>query len=180
VTARKRDTADDDAGGDGEETFADALRDTGALANTEALSGRDKRITPRGGPRRTPAPRPTRFHFPDAREPLLGVADGIQASQLRRLRGGSIRPEAEIDLHGQRADEARRTLTAELRAAAESKLRCVVVIHGKGLRSETGPVLRSSLPEWLADPALGDRVLAFAPARAADGGTGATYVLLRK
>ena len=68
----------------------------------------------------------------------------------------------------------------ELDRAVLTGLRCLIVIHGKGLRSSGQPVLRAALPSWLADPQLGGSVLAFAPACHDDGGSGATYVLLRR
>lgn len=129
---------------------------------------------------RQPRARPTTFHFPNPNDPLLGHAQGMQASQLRRLRAGQIRPEFSIDLHGLRADEARRQVHAELSDAVAEGVRCVMVIHGKGLRSADGPVLRQGLAEWLADPQLHHCVLAFAPAQQEDGGRGASYVLLRR
>jgi DNA-nicking Smr family endonuclease len=64
--------------------------------------------------------------------------------------------------------------------AIDAGVRCVIVIHGKGLRSGEGPVLRTSLAVWLASPVLEGRVLAFAPAQQEDGGRGATYVLLKR
>jgi DNA-nicking Smr family endonuclease len=64
--------------------------------------------------------------------------------------------------------------------AAEAGLRCALVIHGRGQRSESGPVLKQALTRWLAEPPLGARVMAFASATPADGGAGATYVLLRR
>ena len=141
-----------------------------------------KQIAPRPAPPRRAGQKdsPVAFHLPEADEPLLGIAAGIQASQLRDLRRGKIRPEAEVDLHGLRVEEARRQLLCELRLAAENGQRCVVVIHGKGLRSAGRPVLRTALPGWLADPDLAGCVLAFAPACVDDGGSGATYVLLRR
>jgi DNA-nicking Smr family endonuclease len=56
-------------------------------------------------------------------------------------------------------------------------VRCVRVIHGKGLRSnERLPVLKNLVSHLLRQiPA----VMAFVSARQNDGGTGATYVLLR-
>jgi len=120
------------------------------------------------------------FDFPDPQEPLLGIASGIQSSQLRRLRTGRIPVDRSVDLHGLRADAARLELIEELLDAAANGERCVRVVHGKGLRSRDEPVLRRSLPVWLADPRLAGRVLAFAPAQPEDGGRGATYVLLRR
>ena len=124
--------------------------------------------------------RPARFDFPDPQEPLLGIASGIQSSQLRRLRSGKINAERHIGLHGLRADAARRELLAELQEAASAGERCALVVRGKGLRSKDAPVLRRQLPTWLADPLLAGQVLAFAPAQPEDGGSGATYVLLRR
>ncbi len=95
-------------------------------------------------------------------------------------RRGRIPPELRIDLHGLRADEARRHVHTELSAAIADGVRCVIVVHGKGLRSDGAPVLRNALVDWLASPDLEGRVLAFAPAQPEDGGRGATYVLLRR
>jgi len=173
----------DSARGNDEEdsrSFSDVLAEHDSGDQVRVLRGREKRVAS-GAP--APAARQesrTIWSFPVKGQPLLGVASGIQASQLRRLRAGKIHPEVEIDLHGLRADAARRHLLDELHAAIESKRRCALIVHGKGLRSAGDPVLRSSLPEWLADPQLGGSVLAFAPAKPADGGSGATYVLLRR
>ena len=61
--------------------------------------------------------------------------------------------------------------------ALAQQLRCVRVIHGKGLRSgPAGPVLKHAVSDWLARI---DSVAAFATARPEDGGTGALYVLLK-
>ena len=95
---------------------------------------------------------------------------------LRRLRRGQYRVEDEIDLHGLTVQEASEQLSAFLRAARARQLRCVRIIHGKGLRSGTrGPVLKNTVNALLrrCDP-----VLAFASARPVAGGTGAALVLL--
>jgi DNA-nicking Smr family endonuclease len=41
-------------------------------------------------------------------------------------------------------------------------------------------VLREGVTDWLTAPPLAARVMAFASARPEDGGSGATYVLLRR
>lgn len=107
---------------------------------------------------------------------LLFRRAGVPDTVLRRLRRGLYRVEAEIDLHGLTAGEAAAQLGVFLREARTRQQRCVRVIHGKGLRSGTrGPVLKNTVNALLrrADP-----VLAFASARPAAGGTGATLVLL--
>jgi DNA-nicking Smr family endonuclease len=115
--------------------------------------------------------------------PELAVGDelsfrrpGVPDTVLRRLRGGHYRIEAETDLHGLNVEQGREQLRAFLKYALARELRCLRIVHGKGLRSgQRGPVLKQTVNSLLrqADP-----VLAFASARAADGGTGATLVLL--
>jgi len=93
-----------------------------------------------------------------------------------RLRRGHWAIQAQIDLHGLRRDEARDALAAFLRAARQRGLRCVRVVHGKGLGSPgRQPVLKGKVRAWLVQK---DEVLAFVQARAADGGHGALLVLL--
>ena len=59
-------------------------------------------------------------------------------------------------------------------------LRCVRVVHGRGRNSPGGvPVLKPNLPRWLARGPTRLLVLAYTSALPNDGGTGATYVLLR-
>jgi DNA-nicking Smr family endonuclease len=101
---------------------------------------------------------------------------GVPENVLRSLRRGHYRVEAEIDLHGLNAADAGAQLRQFLRAALARELRCVRIIHGKGLRSGArGPVLKNTVNALLR---RADAVLAFASARPADGGTGATLVLL--
>jgi DNA-nicking Smr family endonuclease len=113
-------------------------------------------------------------------ERVEGLAQGIDRQHLLRLRRGEWRSERRVDLHGLTAAEARRELTSELQDAALAGVRCVLVIHGRGLHSESGPVLRDGVLAWLTTPPLGQRVMAFASALPRDGGPGASYVLLRR
>ncbi len=56
-------------------------------------------------------------------------------------------------------------------------LRCVRVIHGKGLGSgDRGPVLKNKVCKWLKRHAA---ILAYCSALRMHGGTGAVYVLLK-
>ena len=103
---------------------------------------------------------------------------GVPETVLRRLRRGDYRIESEIDLHGLTVVEARARLREFLRTAATRRLRCLRIVHGKGLRSGTrGPVLKIAVNTLLRRIGL---VLAFTSAAMCDGGTGATLVLLRE
>ena len=100
----------------------------------------------------------------------------VQPTVLRRLRGGEYRVEREIDLHGLTAAEAKHALREFLIEALERRVRCVRIVHGKGLRSgHRGPVLKSTVSGVLRRTGA---VLAYVSARPVDGGTGAVYVLL--
>lgn len=107
-----------------------------------------------------------------------GWASGFDRRRLRDLRSGAIEPDLEIDLHGLTRADARRELRAVLREAIDSGARCVLIVHGRGSRSEAGPVLRDALPEWLGEEPHGASILAFAASESRRGG--ATYVLLRR
>lgn len=102
---------------------------------------------------------------------------GLGPDVVRRLRRGEWAIQAELDLHGLRTDEAREQLGTFVREAHRQGLRCVRVVHGKGLGSPgKTPVLKGRVHGWLVQKS---EVLAFVQARPADGGAGALIVLLR-
>lgn len=110
-------------------------------------------------------------------EALLHRRPGVRDQVLRRLRRGLFPVEAELDLHGLSQSVARTLTAAFIDSACASNLRCVRIIHGKGMRSGArGAVLKSALNELLRRH---PDVMAFSSARPIDGGTGAAYVLLR-
>ena len=101
---------------------------------------------------------------------------GIGPDVTRKLRRGDWTIQRQIDLHGMRRDEARERLSIFIREAKQQGIRCVRVIHGKGLGSPgKAPVLKSRVHSWLVQK---QEVLAFVQAKPADGGAGALVVLL--
>lgn len=105
---------------------------------------------------------------------MPGVQDGV----FRKLKRGSFRVEAELDLHGMNVATAREAFNQFLADCQDFDRRCVRIVHGKGLRSaHRGPVLKGKVDLWLRRR---KDVLAFASARPQDGGTGAVVVLLRR
>jgi DNA-nicking Smr family endonuclease len=110
-------------------------------------------------------------------EDLSFVRGGIGPDVLRKLRGGGWVTQDQLDLHGLRTDQARTALSQFVRDSVKRGMRCVRIIHGKGLGSlGKKPVLKIKVRNWLVQK---DEVLAFCQARAADGGSGALMVLLK-
>jgi len=100
----------------------------------------------------------------------------VHPNTLRRLRRGEFRVQREIDLHGMTVAEAKAALREFLVRSLERGVRCVRIVHGKGLRSgNRGPVLKSTVSALLRRT---EAVLAYVSARPVDGGSGALYVLL--
>ena len=102
---------------------------------------------------------------------------GIGLDVTHKLRAGHWSIQRQLDLHGLRSDEAREALGQFIRLAHRTGLRCVRVVHGKGLGSPgKTPVLKSKVQRWLVQK---KEVLAFVQARPAEGGAGALVVLLQ-
>ncbi len=101
---------------------------------------------------------------------------GIGTDITARLRKGDWSIQAQVDLHGLRSDEAREALGGFIRNAHKQGLRCVRVVHGKGLGSPgKQPVLKTKTQRWLIQK---NEVIAFVQAKPAEGGAGALVVLL--
>jgi DNA-nicking Smr family endonuclease len=108
---------------------------------------------------------------------LLFSRPGVQRRLLDELQRGGLAVGLSVDLHGLRVDEARRLLDDFLGECGRRRVRCALVVHGKGFRSAEGqPVLKQKVNYWLR---LYGQVLAFCSATRRDGGTGAAYILLR-
>jgi len=102
---------------------------------------------------------------------------GVGLDVTRKLRKGHWSIQREIDLHGLRREDAREALAAFIREAHRQGVRCVRVVHGKGLGSPgKTPVLKGRVQAWLVQK---QEVLAFVQARGDEGGAGALVVLLK-
>jgi DNA-nicking Smr family endonuclease len=116
-------------------------------------------------------------HELETGEELLYLRAGHAPDILGKLRRGHWVVQAKIDLHGLVADEARIYVAEFLTDCKKRGIRCVRIIHGKGLGSRNRePVLKNKLRNWLMQR---DEVIAYAQARQADGGSGAVIVLLK-
>lgn len=143
-----------------------------------------------------PTPRPLQLELDEQRVLLEAMSDEFDVSTLldvddqmsfrrpgigldvtRKLRSGHWSIQRHLDLHGLRSDEAREALGQFIRLSHRTGLRCVRVVHGKGLGSPGRmPVLKAKVQRWLVQK---KEVLAFVQARPAEGGAGALVVLLQ-
>lgn len=105
------------------------------------------------------------------------LCNGLSRMTLRKLRRGFWPVEDSLDLHGNHSESARKLLQGFLQQAIQRELRCVRVIHGKGLNSRDGEaVLRRLARHWLMQH---PHVLGYCDAPPAGGGSGAALVLLK-
>ena len=113
----------------------------------------------------------------DTDEMLSFRRPGIGRDVTHKLRKGDWAIQGEVDLPGLRSEEARVVLAEFIRNAHRQGLRCLRVVHGKGLGSPgKTPVLKSKVHSWLVQK---NQVMAFVQAKPAEGGAGALVVLLR-
>lgn len=103
--------------------------------------------------------------------------DEVSAQTLSRLKRAEFAIEDEIDLHSLNERAAEDLLRRFLGQARDAAHHCVLIVHGKGLRSPQGPVLKGMVERALSQHA---DVLAYASAPAALGGSGAVLVLLAR
>ncbi|MBU2489120.1 MAG: Smr/MutS family protein [Proteobacteria bacterium] len=112
-------------------------------------------------------------------EYVEGAGYGVHPSVPGQLHRGNFSIQAHLDLHGLTQADAAECFEEFMGDAVHTGKRAVSVIHGRGLSSPGDPVLKAAVLHWLSRGPWRKWVLAFASARACDGGTGATYVLLR-
>ncbi len=104
-------------------------------------------------------------------EELSYLREGMARETLRKLRRGHWSIQDGIDLHGMTRDQASAVVVEFLEQCLARGLRCVRIVHGKGLG-----ILKAKLRRWLPQR---EEVLAYCQAPANDGGSGALLVLLK-
>jgi len=166
--------------------FRDAVREAEPLPDTGKITHPPRRRKP--VPQQTIPDEQTGFvdflsdHIPwqedtETSEELSFLRPGLARDTLRKLRRGHWVIQSELDLHGMTSDEARLHLVTFLNECQREGLRCVRIIHGKGLSSKNRePVLKNKVRNWLMQRS---EILAFCQAKPADGGGGAAIVLLK-
>ena len=140
-------------------------------------------------PKRQASPRkpflpPYQAPLPSAPAPAKAVEPSIR----KKLGRGRIEIDGTIDLHGMTQVEARSALHRYLYARWSRGDRTVLVITGKGVKSDNDyisamserGILRTMVPIWLSEPSLSPMVSGWSTAARGHGGEGAWYVRLRR
>lgn len=103
--------------------------------------------------------------------------DGVQHGVFRNLKQARYNIDATIDLHRRSVEQARQEVFTFLHECLERDIRCAMITHGKGQHRDPPALLKSCVNHWLQQV---DEVLAFHSAQPRHGGSGSSYVLLRK
>jgi DNA-nicking Smr family endonuclease len=119
-----------------------------------------------------------RIRLSDTGEYIEWTRPGTRKDLARRLHKGDFSVQDCVDLHGLTLTEAEEALTEFFKEALSRQYSCIKVVHGRGLKSPHGPVLKEAFKKLLRGP-FRKWVLAYATAKDCDGGLGATYVLLK-
>jgi DNA-nicking Smr family endonuclease len=119
------------------------------------------------------------MHLPDTQEYVEWMHPDFGDDLIPKLHSGHVSVQGFIDLHGCTVAEAEEELDFFFRESFKKGLRCIKIIHGRGLRSTKGARLKEAVIKRLAGHFRKD-IIAYVTARQCDGGLGALYVLLRK
>jgi DNA-nicking Smr family endonuclease len=95
-----------------------------------------------------------------------------QKEIVRKLHEGQYSVQDILDLHGVIVDEAEQELEKYIKESIRKGYRCIKIIHGRGLRSPKGPILKEAVISWLTGRYRKNVIQC-------DGGLGALYILLR-
>jgi DNA-nicking Smr family endonuclease len=113
-------------------------------------------------------------------EYIEGMDNTVNPAIAHRLHRGDFSIQAHVDLHGLNVEAARETFDKFMQKNIAAGKNAGLVIHGRGLSSPAGPILKSKVYQWLTSSPWHKWVVAFTSARLCDGGAGATYVLFRQ
>ena len=117
-------------------------------------------------------------HLPDTPEYIEWINKDYKDSVAIRLHTGHYAIQDCLDLHGLILEDAELEIDHFFRESLKNNHKCIKIIHGRGLRSAKGPVLKDALVKILSKR-YRKHIVAFVSARQCDGGLGALYVLLR-
>ncbi len=119
------------------------------------------------------------INLSDTQEYVEWTNPDFHGEITEKLHAGRFSIQGLLDLHGFTGDAVNGELDTFLGEAFIRGWQCVKIIHGRGLRSVRGPVLKDAVIRRLSGR-YRKSIIAFVSARQCDGGLGALYVLLEK
>ncbi|MBF12867.1 MAG: hypothetical protein CMF46_00685 [Legionellales bacterium] len=126
------------------------------------------------------AVRPVKFE-----DRLQFFRPGLQYGQLRKLKQKYFMPQRKVDIQDKTLEEARVLFDKFINGCLQHGIRYGMIIHGNGPQHDLGnsfehneyPLIKNKVNVWLRDV---NEVLAFLSAKEEHGGTGSTYLILKK
>lgn len=116
----------------------------------------------------------------DTSEFVSGGRSSFSSVVADALHNGRFSVQAYLDLHGVDVVTALALCEEFVADSIKKDLRCIAFIHGRGLGSKDGPVLKKAVVDWLTRGPYRRFLVAYASAPPWDGGTGVTYCLLKR
>jgi DNA-nicking Smr family endonuclease len=173
---------------DDDQVFADAMREVREIEEFRKLPVRRRKAAPARRKCSTDREaldalreivsgrRP--MHLPHTQEYVEWVNSDCRGDVIQKLHEGKFSVQDSLDLHGLNLRDAEEEVASFMKESLRMRVRCIKIIHGRGLRSPGGPVLKDAVMKMLSWR-FRKNVIAFVSARQCDGGLGALYVLLR-
>jgi DNA-nicking Smr family endonuclease len=161
---------------------------TALYAQVKPLAATEIYQHPRPRPRPYPRPR-TDFYTDQLEQNEIVEPNFIKTNEgfyrpgqrrdiLKRMRRQDWLVQHTLDLHGLSKAQAEAATQRFLATCLQAGLQRLRIIHGKGLSSPNQePIVKNSILHWLTYQSV---VLAFTHPTAAQGGTGAVLVLIKK
>ena len=167
-----------------EHLFRQEMNDVVPLKASPATDSKAPRTPARKRGPETVAVNPAGIFLPSTDDKLHSDAGdgsshrkhGVQKRIMQKLKRGRFPVGGQLDLHQMSTETGHTALLDFIANAQCNKLECVRIIHGKGLRSESGPRLKLMTRQLMRDH---PQVLAFTACKPADGGSGAMDILLK-
>jgi len=164
--------------------FQQAMDGVKPLKSPARTDSKAPTVPPRVGRHENTAPAPS-LDFNYMAEEISGIdtedgisyrKNGVQKRIMQKLKRGQFQLGDQLDLHHMSTKTGATALLEFIAHSQARSFKCIRIIHGKGKRSEQGPRLRTMTRQLLRDH---PQVLAFTACKPADGGDGATDVLLK-
>jgi len=167
-----------------EDLFRQEMAGVTPLKSTPRTDSKAPRRSRQANETRVSLPKPEQGFFQpaddstsiDAGDGSTHRKNGIQKRTMQKLKRGRFIVGAELDLHNMTVETAHTALLAFIEEAQADSMESIRVIHGKGLRSDSGPRLKLMTRQVLREH---PDALAYTECKPADGGSGAVEVLLK-